>query len=43
MDGLTYACEGQNTGELTVTALVVYFVMALFRLNGLTCSTAEGI
>lgn len=43
MDGLTYACEGQNTGKLTVAALVVYFIMALFRLNGLTCSTAEGI
>lgn len=43
MDKLTYACEDQNTGKLTVTTLVVYFVLTLFMFNGLTYSTAESI
>lgn len=43
MDRLTYACEDQKTGKLTVTTLVVYFVVTLFRSNDLTYSTAIGM
>lgn len=43
MGKLTCTYEDQNISKLQVTAPVVYFVMNLFRLNGLTYSAAEGI